>query len=212
MKSAFYTLKKIVRFFQNQFKIFKDVFYLSSKENPILFEKIELTAIHFCATIVLLFVVVNCLGYLPPILTTFFPFLIDLLTFPPLTFFAKPEQTFLIYLLSLEFIINRNMFRFSNLVKFNLMLIFILEMVENLVITLWDFFYVREVEGFISKGMPVGNDFVASIFFLFFFLFFQYLYTQAYIQSLRGKFPKYPPFLRFLTDSVSFWLRLKFKR
>jgi hypothetical protein len=89
------------------------------------------------------------------------------------------------------------------------MLIFIIEMLQNLVITLWDFLYVREIEIFL--GVAISDDFVASTFFLFFFLFFEYLYIQAYIQSLNGKFPKYPPFLSFITDSIAFWLRVNYK-
>lgn len=201
--------QKILQQIQILFKSFFRMFRSLSKQNPILFEKIELTFMYFFASIVLFYAVINSLGYLPPPLYFVFPFLPKLLTFPPLMFFARPEQTFFLYLLSLEFIVNRNILRFSLLVKYNLLLIFIVEMVENLVVTLWDFIYIREVELFIIAGIPITSETVAFLFFLLFFIIFFSLYIDSYIKSIKGKFPEFPGFLRCISDCVRFWLQMK---
>jgi hypothetical protein len=201
--------QKILRQIQRIFKSFFRLFRALSKQNPVLFEKIELTFMYFFASIVLFYAVINSLGYLPGPLYFVFPFLPKLLTFPPLMFFARPEQTFFLYLLSLEFIVNRNLLRFSLLVKYNLLLIFIVEMVENLVVTLWDFIFIREVELFIFAGIPITSELVAFFFFLIFFIVFFSLYVNSYVNSLRGKFPVFPGFLKCISDCVRFWLQMK---
>lgn len=181
----------------------------NSKKNYKIFQSIQLTFIYFFATIVLLYTIQNALGFIPETVFTFFPFFEKILAFPLLKILAAPEKTFILYLLVLEVLINRPIFNFSLLVKFNVLFIVILEMLQNLTITYWDLFFTREV------GMISGNTFLdkyATInFYSILFIYFFGIYMYAYFRGLRGLFPSFKNFviLESITDSVAFWLQIK---
>jgi len=196
---------KIIKFFKKIIKIINK----NSKKNYKFFQSIQLTFIYFFATIVLLYTIQNSLGSIPDLLLTFFPFFEKILKFPLLKILAAPEKTFILYLLVLEVLINRPIFNFSLLVKFNVLFIVILEMIQNLTITYWDLLFTREI------GMLSGNTFLdkyATInFYSILFIYFFGVYIYSYIRGLKGLFPSFKNFLLLesIVDSVAFWLQIK---
>lgn len=193
-------------FLKKMKRIFKFI-RKNSKKNQLTYQRFQLTFIYFFATVVLVYTVKNSLGIFPELLFQLFPFLGKLLDLQVLKILATPEKTFIIYLLVLEFIINRSVFNFSILIKFNVLLIFILEMIQNLAIGYWDLFFNREnqmigINAIFVKGATIS-------FFSIFFIFFLTLYFYAYVRSFQGTIPVFPTSLKFITDSVAFWLQIK---
>lgn len=198
-------------FFQNLSKRFKKIIKLIKKtgrKNRLTFQRFQITSLYFCAVIVLMYTVKNSLGFFPEMLFDFFPFLAPVFDWPILKILATPEKTFVLYLLILELIINRSVFGFSILVKYNVLLIFILEMVQNLLASYWDILFIRELATY-TGGLPIIARDVTLLFFVFLFVIFLGLYMIAFYQSFCGRIPSFPGVLRCITDSVAFWLQLK---
>jgi hypothetical protein len=203
---------KKLSFFQQIAKTLKKIQKIlkkNSKKNYKIFQSIQLTFIYFLATVVLLYTVQNSLGYLPNTLISIFPFFENLLNFPVLKILAAPEKTFILYLLILEVLINRPLFDFSLLIKFNVLFIFVLEMLQNLIISFWDLLFTREI------GMISGNTFfdkyAAMDFYSILFVYFFGIYFYSYLRGLRGLFPSFKNLvlLQSIVDSVAFWLQIK---
>jgi hypothetical protein len=179
----------------------------TAKTNRRIFEQLQLTFIYFFAVVVLTYTIRNSLGYFPEMLFRLFPFLVPIFDIQALKILAAPEKTFILYMLIIEMFLNRSFFNFSVLVKFNVLLIFILEMLQNLLVSYWDILFNRELD-VLNGGVVIART--ATMFFYFFlFLFFFILYLYSYISSLTGSFPKLPGVLKKITDSVAFWLQLK---
>ena len=108
----------------------------------------------------------------------------------------------------------RSVFQFSKLIKYNILLIFALLMLQSLAVSYWDIFFHREVAIGVSKwaadqGALIYTDKDLAINFFFnTFLFFILLYLYCYIRGLQGKFVTIP-MMEWLTDSIAFWLRVK---
>nr|AIM52821.1 hypothetical protein [Ochromonas sp. CCMP1393]AIM52826.1 hypothetical protein [Ochromonas sp. CCMP1393] len=197
-------------FFQKSIKRIKKLIKLfkkNSRKHQITFQRIQLTCIYFCAVVVLMYTVRNIVGFFPEMLFQTFPFLAPVFSWPILRILATPEKTFILYLIILELFLNRSVFNFSTLVKFNVLLIFILEMLQNLVASWYDLLFIREALN--MPGLPVVPRTETVIFFSIFFVIFIGLYLYAYIQSFFNCFPSYPSLLKPITDSVAFWLQIK---
>ena len=190
-------MKKVLKFLRQ-----------ASKKNRKIFERFQLTFIYFLASVVLTYSIRNSLGYFPEILFSIFPFLPKVFDIQALKILAAPEKTFLLYMLILEMCINRSYLNFSLLIKFNVLLIFLLEMLQNLLISYWDLFFNRELDLLIG-GVAVVAKNATMIFYSFLFLFFFILYVYSYFTSMNGKFPTFPGLLKTITDSVAFWLQIK---
>jgi hypothetical protein len=168
-------------------------------------EIVELTILYFLALVTLIFSVANNLGHAPKVIYDCVPFAKSILAFSPFKFLASPEKTLLIYFLGIELIFNRKIF--SLLFKYNVLLVFILEMLENLFICYWDLFVSRDAEFF-------GENFIfsregANFFFSIFFLVFYILYLYCYSSSIKGYFPKFPGPFKSVTDSIGFWFNIE---
>ncbi len=197
-------------FIQNIGKRIKKLFKLFQKNTlryQNLLQIIQLTFIYFFAIIVLIYSIKTSLGYFPEIIFKLIPFLKEVLNFPLLKILAAPEKTFILYLLVIEVVINRPIFNFSQIIKYNFLLIFILEMFQNLLISYWDLLFNREIESAVANTILVKN--LTIIIFCLIFTFFILLYLYCYIQSIRGIFPRFPGYLSWLTDSIAFWLQIK---
>jgi hypothetical protein len=193
--------------FTNSIKRFFKAFRKSTSKHKNTLQRIQLTFIYFFAVVVLTFSIQSYIGTFPDLIYKLFP-LQQLLNIQFLKIFATPEKTFILYLIILEVLINRSIFKFSLLIKYNVLLIFILEMFQNLLISYWDLLFNREIE-FVGGGTPVISQEIAIVFFSLLFLFFLLLYLYCYIRSFQGKFPTFPGPLKPMTDSVAFWLQLK---
>ena len=178
---------------------------------------IQLSFIYFFAVVDLLYSVLNnvfSLGYLPEILLPVFPLIKSILQNPILKIWASPEKVFFLSYVVIEFMIVRSTFKFSKLVKYNVLLIFSMLMIQGLVISYWDVLFHRQIATPVAKwaydqGAIIYTDKnLAIVFFLNTFFIFILTYLYLYFRAINGKFATIP-LMEWLTDSVAFWLRIK---
>jgi hypothetical protein len=143
-----------------------------------------------------------------------FPLITYILQSPILKIWASPEKVFFMSYVVIEFMVVRSTFKFSKLVKYNILMIFALLMVQGLVISYWDLLFHRQIATPVAKWAYDQGAFIytdkqlAIVFFLNTFVIFFLGYCYLYFQSIRGKFATIP-YMEWLTDSVAFWLRIK---
>jgi|APCry1669192647_1035423.scaffolds.fasta_scaffold10788_2 hypothetical protein len=187
-----------------------------NEQFPATSQIIQLTFVYFFALIDLTHSIlgnVYSLGPLPTVLGPFIPFFKLLLTHPFFQIFASQEKVFLLSFLVIEFMVVRKT-GFSKLVKYNVLLIFSLLMVQQLVISYWDLLFHRSVAESASEWAYEGNPFIFNdsgmAYTMFFntFLVFVAIYLYLYSRAIKGRFATLP-FLTVITDSVAFWLRIK---
>jgi hypothetical protein len=203
-------IKKGWSFFEKPLKDFSIKF-------PNLSQIIQLNFIYFFAVVDLIYSILNnvlSLGYLPEILQPFDPLIKAILHSPILKIFASPEKTFFLSYVVIEFMISKPIYKFSKLVKYNVLLIFSLLMIQGFVNSVWEILFHREIATPIAKwsydqgALLFSDKPLAIIFFLTTFIIFIVLYLSLYIIALQGKFATCPG-MSWLTDSVAFWLRIK---
>jgi hypothetical protein len=178
---------------------------------------IQLTFIYFFAVLDLLYGILNnvfALGYLPELILPFFPLIKTILQTPIFKIWASPEKVFFLSYIVLEFMVVRSTFKFSKLVKYNILLIFSMLMLQGLMISYWDLLFHRQIASPVAKwawdqGALIHTDKPLAIaFFLNTFFLFIFTYFYLYIRAISGKFATLP-LMEWLTDSVAFWLRIK---
>lgn len=201
------TIFSIFKQFGKGIKKFIKLLQKTSKKNYLTFQRFQLSFIYFFALIVLVYTIINSLGYFPEFLFKFFPFLESLLNIKLLQILATPEKTFILYLIIIEILLNGSTFSFSILIKYNVLLIFVLEMLQNLIITYWDLLFTRELELF--NGTTVVSKSATMIFFSFIFLLNFSIYFYCFFQSFKGNIPTFKGPFKILSDSVAFWLQIK---
>jgi len=180
-------------------------------------EFIQLTFIYFFAFIDLvhgILVNVYTLGGFPETLSPFYPVLKEILMSPILQALMSPEKVFFLSYLVIELMIVRSIFKFSKLIKYNVLLIFSLLMLQGLAISYWDLLFHREVAMGVERWIfddsaIIFSDKRLAIFFFFgTFMIFFFLYLYLYIRAISGKFALIPG-AEWLTDSVALWLKIK---
>ena len=209
--SLWQRILKILKTFLINFKTFFSTF------NPDVLQIIQLTFIYFFAVVDLLYAVLNnvfSLGYLPEMLLPFFPLIKSILQSPIFQIWGSPEKVFFLSYVVIEFMIVRSVFKFSKLVKYNILLIFAMLMVQGLAISYWDVLFHREIASPVAKwaydeGTLIHTDkSLAIVFFFNTFVIFMLAYLYLYIRAIQGKFAVIPG-MEWLTDSIAFWLRIK---
>ena len=138
--SLWQRILKILKTFLINFKSFFSTF------NPDVLQIIQLTFIYFFAVVDLLYAVLNnvfSLGYLPEMLLPFFPVIKSILQSPIFQIWGSPEKVFFLSYVVIEFMIVRSVFKFSKLVKYNILLIFAMLMVQGLAISYWAVSYTH---------------------------------------------------------------------
>lgn len=200
LNSSFF--KRLVKSVKNCLKWLRK----TSKKNRQTFERFQLTFIYFFALIVLMYSIKTTLGVFPESIFSVFPFLAPLFEIQALKIFAAPEKIFIVYLLVLEFVVNRSYFNFSLLVKYNVLQIILLEMIQNLMYCYWDILFNRELD---IMRIGVFAKYATMLFYSILFVLYFSLYIYGYVRSLQGFFPVFPGALKYVSDSVAFWLRIK---
>lgn len=209
-QKIFEELKKIFKFFKKNLDKFNETF-------PRISQNIQLTFIYFFALIDLMFSVLNnvfAMGYFPEFLIPLTPVIKGVFLSPFFSMWASPEKVFFMSYVTLELIVIRSALGFSKLVKYNVLLIFALLMLQGLTVSYWDLMFNREVTHSIAKwafdhGILIYTDKTLAItFFLNTFIIFILLYCFLYVQAILGKFALIPG-MAWLTDSIAFWLRIK---
>jgi hypothetical protein len=206
-------IKKILDFFKS---FFKKVRQISSKY-PNTMEIIQLCFIYSFAVIDLIHGILSnvfALGYFPEILRPIYPLLKAILLSPLLQVLASPEKIFFLSYVAIELIIVKSVFKFSKLIKYNVLLIFALLMIQGLIIAYWDLLFHREIATGVARwifddtGMIFTDKRLAVLFFLLTFVLFMLLYFYLFLRAIAGKFVLLPS-MEWLTDSIAFWLRIK---
>jgi hypothetical protein len=187
--------------------LIKSVAYLV-KTYPLISQILQLSAIYFYATLCLMYSVINCLGYAPEVFYSIVPFAKEILSSPILKFLASPEKTVLLYLAAVEIILNGRLT--SLIVKYNFVLVFILEMVQTISISLWDLLCHRDLD--LLEGEIEFSEENALNFFTFIFVFFFLIYCYCYVHSILFKFVSFPEPFKGITDSAAFWINMKRKK
>lgn len=200
-------------FFTTTRKILRDF----STKYPNIAQMIQITFIYFFAVVDLFHSILNnvfALGYFPEILKPVFPLVKAILVSPILRIWSSPEKVFFLSYLVIEFMVVRSTFKFSKLVRYNILLVFSLLMVQGLAISYWDLLFHREIATSVAKwtydqGMIIHTDKGLAVFFFFnTFMLFMIGYFYLYLRALNGKFATFYG-LDWITDSVAFWLRIK---
>jgi hypothetical protein len=206
IKTIFSYLKKI-----------KNSFIEFDKKYPDSSQKIQLSFIYFFAVIDLIYSVLNnvfSLGYLSETVSPFFTTIQGILQSPVFKIWASPEKVFFMSYIVLEFMVIRSELNLSKFIRYNILLVFALLMLQGLIISFWDLIFHREISDAISnwtydEGFLIGtNRTLAVSFFLFTFVIFIALFYYFYSNALKGKIVTIPNFY-WITDSVAFWLRIK---
>jgi hypothetical protein len=184
---------------------------------PNISQIIQLTFLYCFAVIDIIYSVLStvfALGYYPELLRPFYPLIQDILNSPFLRVWTSPEKIFFLSYVVIELMVIRSIFRFSKLVRYNILLIFALLMIQGLVFSYWDLLFNRQISEPVAnwafdQGALIFTDTDLAVFFFFqtFLLFFcSYLYL--YFTAIRGQFFTFPA-MNWLTDSISFWLKIK---
>lgn len=203
-------VKRIVSPFQDKMSEF-------GAKYPNLLQIIQLTFLYFFAVIDLIYSVLNnvfALGYFPEILEPVYPLLKAILDSPFFRIWASPEKVFFLSYVVIEFMVVRSTFKFSKLVKYNILLLFAILMLQGLLMSYWDLLFHRQIATPVAKwaydqGAIIYTDKpLAIFFFLNTFMFFIVMYFYLYFRAFTGKFATIP-FMDWLTDSIAFWLRIK---
>lgn len=204
---GFQTVMQFLQKYFTQFRFF----------SPNLLQIIQLTFLYSFAVVDLVYSILTTIfsfGEFPELLLPFSPFIHWILESPLLRIFASPEKVFFFSYVAIELMVVRSVFKFSKLVRYNILLLFSVLMLQGLAISYWDFLFHRQISDMAVKwsfdqGFLFATDKTIAIFFFFLtFLFFFFGYVIFYIEALQGKFFTHPKFT-WLTDSVSFWLRVK---
>jgi hypothetical protein len=178
---------------------------------------IQLSFIYFFALIDLFHSILNnvlSLSYFPESVNPFLIGIQEILESPFFKIWGSPEKVFLLSYVVLELIITRSVINFGKFIKYNIILVFALLMLQGLVISFWDFVFHREISDAVSnwtydEGMTVATNKALGVFFyLITFLAFLGFYYYFYSNALKGKLVTIKGFY-WITDSVAFWLRIK---
>lgn len=209
------------KFLKRTFQFLFSFFIRDFNSNfPNFSQNIQLTCLYLCALIDLIFSIlqnVYYLGYFPETLAPCFPLIQSILLSPFLQFWVSPEKSFFVSYLFLDWVIIRSAFGLNKLIKYNVLLVFALLMVQGLIISYWDLLFNRELITAASiwsldQGILLYTDVNLTVFFyLNTFFLFLFLYAYFYFFALQGKFVSFPG-LDWLTTSVAFWLRIKVQR
>jgi len=188
-----------------------------SLKYPNLSQIIQISFVYFFALIDLIYSILNmvfALGYFPEILEPFYPIIKAILEAPIFRIWASPEKVFLLSYVVIEFMVVRSTFKFSKLVRYNILLLFAVLMLQGLIISYWDLVFHRQIAAPVAKwsfdqGAIIFTDKpLAIIFFFNTFLIFLIGYFYLYFKALQGHFITFPGMF-WLTDSIAFWLRMR---
>lgn len=202
------------------FQVFWAILKTFDELYPNTSQNIQLCFIYFFAFVDLCYAIlinIFALGYHPASIEPFYPIFREILTNPYLKLWASPEKVFMLSYLVIEFMIVRPIFRFSKLIKYNVILIFSLLMIQSLVISYWDCLFNKhvtsDIDDWIFGGENLMNsdlDFAVFIYCMT-FLLFVVIYAKFLIQGLNGKIATFHqiPGMTVVTDSAAFWIKLR---
>lgn len=209
--------QKFVKLLKQGFTFFQSFFQKFTSTYANLTQIIQLTFLYFFAFVDLFYSILTTVfsfGYFPEILEGVYPLIRAILDSPVLKAWASPEKVFFFSYVVIEFMVVRSTFNFSKLIKYNILLIFSLLMIQGLVISYWDLLFHREIATPVAKwsldqgGLIFTDKSLAISFFFGTFMVFSVTYFFLYLTAIKGKYATFPG-TSWLTDSIAFWLRIK---
>jgi hypothetical protein len=209
--------QNFLKFVKKYLFIIAEKFEKFDKTYPNTSRIIQLSCIYFFAVIDLFHSILNnvlSLSYFPENVNPFLTGIQEVLESPFFKIWGSPEKVFLLSYVVIELMITRSVIKFPKFIKYNIILVFALLMLQGLVISFWDFIFHREISDAVSnwtydEGMIVATNKALGVFFyLITFIIFLGFYYYFYSNALKGKLATIKNFY-WLTDSVAFWLRIK---
>ncbi len=164
----------------------------------------ELTILYVFAITNLIQGISGFLGFIPASFYQTIPFASVLFNLPVSKFLLTPEKIIGIYLITFEALLHRP--SISLIFKYNLFLVFIIEMFQNLIMNYWDLFAYKDISLF---GTLLYSKESTTVFFIAFFLFFLTLYVYCYLYALSMRLIVFPKPLNIISDSAAFWLHIR---
>lgn len=218
-------LKKLFRqyIWDPSIKIFKVISKKNNEFNeryPTTYQNIQLTFVYLFAFIDLCHGILNpilALGGEPVGLEFLKPAFVFILTNSVIQALASPERIWLMSYVVIEWIIIRKT-GFSKLVKYNVILIFSMLMVQGITISYWDTLFHRSISDKVeywlrvdgSEGGLLHTDRqIAIAFFVLTFFLFLYFYIDLYWKAIQREYGTLPGYFSVISDSAAFWLRIR---
>jgi len=200
--------KKIAQQFSKRLENFE-------KKYPKTAQIIQLSFLYFFALIDLFFSILTAIfgsGNFPETFKTFYPSFQALLHSPLFQIWASPERMFFLSYVILDLMINRSVFNLSKVVRYNILLLFALLMLQGLSISCWDLlfhFQIPEPKAVVETtagqtGEKILGFSLIAILFVIFCSLYGFLYSVAIKDRLFTN-----PRIEWLTDSVAFWLKIE---
>lgn len=215
--SLILSISNFIEVLKETFQVFLQSLQYFGNKYPNIAQVIQLTFLYCFAIIDIIYSVLSTvfsLGYYPELLRPFSPIIQAILDAPFLRIWTSPEKIFFLSYVVIELMVVRSVFKFSKLVRYNILLIFALLMIQGLVFSYWDLLFNRQIADPVAnwafdQGAFIFTDTDLAVFFFFqTFLFFFCFYLYLYITAIQGKFFLFPG-MNWLTDSISFWLKIK---
>ena len=210
--------EQLQNFFKGKFESLIKSYQEFNENHPKEFKRIQLTFIYFFGLVDLSYTYINnifALGLFNEFADWSFNFLVQFLGSPFFQIWASPEKVFFISYVILEILIVRPIIILPKFIRFNILLVFAILMLQGLVMSFGDLIFSQEI---ISKGLlnsfeDEGEDFfqnklVATIYFSTTYFLFLKEYYNLYTNALKGKIVTVGKFY-WITDSIAFWLRIK---
>ena len=135
--------------------------------------------------------------------------------------FGNPDRVFLFSYFTLEFIVQRSLFGFTRVVKFHILFIFAVQMLQSWLFTLWDLICnpiptpspdswdIDDIDLIHESDI---NSLLAGNVFLLIALISVVAYLYSYIQGLRNRYTEFGPALNWFTESLTWMIRVKKKK
>jgi len=176
------------------------------QQYPLVILKIQLLFLYLFAFSSFFYTTCSQLYSISPNLE-FIPFFVqDLIQIPIVQFLFSPQRSFFLYLLTTEYIVINPILGFSKFLKYHVLYIIVLQMVQNLALSYLDLILHQSPE-FPGEESDYDIDLSERLFYALFFYFFIVL-SNSFLMAMRNKFTQFPG-LEWLTDSVCFWLKIK---
>ncbi len=198
-------INSFITYYKQKIKKLLKTWQKFSVKYAVLIQFLQLSILYFYASITLIYSIINTLGTCPDFILNTVPFIKKILAVPLFKALASPEKTYMLYFLAVQYILKGK--RTSIIVKYNFVLLFILEMLQNLCICFWDLFSHRDLDLILEPAQfSIEN---AMNFFSFYFYVFFLLYIYCFVKSIMSKIVFFPAPFDQITDSAAFWVHLE---
>ena len=172
------------------------------KENTFL-KKIQLIGIYLYAFCGLNATIFDYLDDNFDFLVELFPF-INYLGSRHIQMFQSSEKSIFMHLLIID-ILTKTKLPLSIIVKFNIVLILILEMFMTVIIFFWDLVTAKDIKFESEFELLEIYSYYDNLFYISIWIFYFILYLYCFVCAIQEKYPKFPGFAQKLIESINFY-------